>query len=96
MDASLFQALKEKSLAWRKDQAQDRIARILKIRNWIKKNETLIFKALPGLEVQTPPCLEQNAQLQDRAGMVVGSGSQVRANEIFPQWHLPRINMHRS
>src|SRR5919108_1484535 len=46
-----------------------------------------------GLEVQTPPCLTQNVQPQARAGISAGSGSQVSENEMFPQWHLPRISM---
>jgi len=46
-----------------------------------------------GLEVQTPPCFEQNEQLQARAGICAGSGSQVSEKERFPQWHLPSINM---
>src|SRR5438552_1843887 len=46
-------------------------------------------RAPRGLEVHTPPCLMQNEQLQARAGISAGSGSQVRENEMFPQWHLP-------
>src|SRR2546426_1219546 len=42
-------------------------------------------RAPRGLEVHTPPCLMQNEQLQARAGISAGSGSQVRENEIFPQ-----------
>src|SRR2546425_13019086 len=45
-----------------------------------------------GLEVHTPPCLMQNEQPQARAGISVGSGSQVREKEMFPQWHLPWIS----
>src|SRR6266540_1593285 len=46
-----------------------------------------------GLEVHTPPCLIQNEQVQARTGISAGSGSQVREKEMFPQWHLPWINM---
>jgi hypothetical protein len=35
----------------------------------------------------------QNEQVQARAGISAGSGSQVREKEMFPQWHLPWINM---
>jgi hypothetical protein len=35
----------------------------------------------------------QNEQVQARAGIARGSGSQVREKVIFPQWHLPWINM---
>ena len=51
-----------------------------------------IFSAPFGLEVHTPPCLTQNEQVQARAGISAGSGSQRRENEMFPQWHLPWIN----
>src|SRR6195256_6846997 len=54
---------------------------------------TTTFSAPPGLEVQTPPCLVQNEQLQARAGISPGSGSQVSEKAMFPQWHLPCINM---
>jgi hypothetical protein len=40
--------------------------------------------------------LTQKEQPQARAGISVGSGSQVSENEMFPQWHLPGINMHPS
>src|SRR5208283_3149050 len=40
-----------------------------------------------------PPCLVQNEQVQTRTGISGGSGSQVREKEIFPQWHLPWINI---
>src|SRR6266498_923364 len=53
---------------------------------------TATFNAPRGLEVHTPPCLMQNEQPQARAGISVGSGSQVREKEIFPQWHLPWIS----
>src|SRR5207302_1898931 len=53
---------------------------------------TTTFSAPPGLEVHTPPCLVQNEQVHARAGISAGSGSQVRENEMFPQWHLPWIN----
>ena len=53
---------------------------------------TATFSAPLGLEVHTPPCLVQNEQLQARAGISTGSGSQVREKEMFPQWHLPWIN----
>src|SRR5258708_6969898 len=52
-------------------------------------------KAPRGFEVQTPPCLVQNEQPQARAWISVGSGSQVSVKEMFPQWHLPRINTVR-
>jgi hypothetical protein len=39
-----------------------------------------------------PPCLVQKEQLQARAGISAGSGSQVREKEMFLQWHLPWIN----
>ena len=45
--------------------------------------------AASGWEVHTPPCLVQNEQVQARAGISAGSGSQVREKEMFPQWHLP-------
>src|SRR2546428_2553421 len=54
---------------------------------------TTTSRAPRGLEVHTPPCLVQNEQVHARAGISVGEGSQVRENEMFPQWHLPRINM---
>src|SRR6476660_2015307 len=50
-------------------------------------------RAQIGLEVHTPPCLVQNEQVQARAGISAGSGSQVREKEMFPQWHLPWSNM---
>src|SRR2546425_4387664 len=50
-------------------------------------------RAPRGLEVHTPPCLAQNEQVQARAGISAGSGSQTREKEMFPQWHLPQINM---
>ena len=40
-----------------------------------------------------PPCLVQNEQVQARTGISAGSGSQVKEKEMFPQWHLPWINM---
>ena len=46
-----------------------------------------------GHEVQTPPCLVQKEQVQARAGISEGSGSQARANEMFPQWQLPEISI---
>jgi len=52
---------------------------------------TTTFSAPPGLEVHTPPCLVQNEQVQARAGISAGSGSQVSEKEMFPQWHLPWI-----
>src|SRR5712692_3260537 len=56
-------------------------------------SSTTTFSAPLGLEVHTPPCLVQNEQVQARAGISAGSGSQVREKEMFPQWHLPWINM---
>src|SRR5260221_9245097 len=53
---------------------------------------TCTCRAPPGLEVHTPPCLVQNEQVQARAGISAGSGSQTREKEMFPQWHLPWIN----
>src|SRR5438552_14862364 len=53
-------------------------------------------RAPRGLEVHTPPCLMQNEQLQARAGISAGSGSQVRENEMFPQWHLPWTTITRA
>jgi hypothetical protein len=35
----------------------------------------------------------QNEQVQARAGISAGDGSQMREKEMFPQWHLPWINM---
>jgi hypothetical protein len=37
--------------------------------------------------------LVQKEQVQARAGISAGSGSQARKKEMFPQWHLPWINM---
>src|SRR5260370_32610057 len=54
---------------------------------------TTISRAAPGLEVHTPPCLVQKEQVQARVGISAGSGSQAREKEMFPQWHLPWINM---
>src|SRR2546428_13135129 len=53
---------------------------------------TATFKAPRGLDVHTPPCLTQNEHPQARARISVGSGSQVREKEMFPQWHLPWIS----
>lgn len=50
-------------------------------------------RVLPGLEVHMPPCLVQKEQVQARAGISAGSGAQVSEKEMFPQWHLPRINI---
>src|SRR5258707_143342 len=55
---------------------------------------TMTFRAPRGLDVQTPPCLTQKEQVQARAGISTGSGSQVREKEMLPQWHLPWINIH--
>src|SRR5258706_15290814 len=57
---------------------------------------TTTLRAPRGLEVHTPPCLVQNEQVQARAGISTGSGSQVRAKEMLPQWHWPWINIARS
>src|SRR5258708_38999801 len=57
-------------------------------------SSTTTFSAPRGLDVQTPPCLVQNEQVQARAGISTGSGSQVREKEMLPQWHLPWINIH--
>src|SRR5262249_62436952 len=46
-----------------------------------------------GQEVQTPPYSAQKEQVQPRAGISGGSGRQSSANEIFPQWQRPEINM---
>src|SRR5271169_3989146 len=54
---------------------------------------TTTSNALLGLEVQTPPCLVQKEHVQMRTGIWAGAGSQVREKEMFPQWHLPWINM---
>src|SRR5882762_2207823 len=54
---------------------------------------TMTFNAPRGLEVHTPPCLVQNEQVQARAGISTGSGSQVREKEMLPQWHLPWMTM---
>src|SRR2546427_4880736 len=54
---------------------------------------TTTSRAPLGLEVHTPPCFVQNEQVQARTGISAGSGSQVREKEMFPQWHLPWINM---
>lgn len=56
------------------------------------ESSTTTFSTPPGLEVHTPPCLVQNEQVQARAGISAGSGSQAREKEMFPQWHLPWIN----
>src|SRR5579859_1770999 len=56
-------------------------------------SSTTTSSAARGLEVHTPPCLMQNEQVQARAGISAGSGSHARENEMFPQWHLPWINM---
>ena len=57
---------------------------------------TLTLSEPVGQEVQTPPCFLQNEQVQARAGISDGSGSQLSANEMFPQWHLPEISMEGS
>lgn len=49
-----------------------------------------------GQEVQTPPCFVQKEQVQARAGISEGTGSQLSVNEMFPQWHLPEISMEIS
>src|SRR5262245_51347633 len=49
-----------------------------------------------GQEVQTPPCFTQNEQVQARAGISDGAGSQRSANEMFPQWHFPEISIDSS
>src|SRR6476659_6918376 len=54
---------------------------------------TLTFKDPVGHEVQTPPCLVQNEQVQARAGISDGSGSHLSTNEMLPQWHLPLMSM---
>ena len=46
-----------------------------------------------GQEVQTPPCFVQKEQVQARAGIADGSGAQLRANEMLPQWQLPEISI---
>jgi len=46
-----------------------------------------------GQEVQTPPCFVQNEQVQARAGISEGSGFQSSVNEMFAQWHWPRISI---
>lgn len=46
-----------------------------------------------GQDVHTPPCLVQKEQVQARAGISVGSGSQSNWNAMFPQWQLPGISM---
>src|SRR5687767_1117992 len=46
-----------------------------------------------GFDVHTPPCFWQKVQSHARAGICVGSGSHVSENEMFPQWHLPRISI---
>src|SRR4029077_11220746 len=56
---------------------------------------TVTSSAPRGYEVHTPPCLAQNEQLQARAWISVGLGSQVSENEMLPQWQVPRISMAR-
>jgi hypothetical protein len=46
-----------------------------------------------GLDVQTPPCLMQNEQVQARAGISMGSGSHAKANAMLRQWQLPWMSM---
>src|SRR5262245_49271089 len=45
-----------------------------------------------GQAVQTPPCLVQNEQVQARAGISDGSGTQLSENDMLPQWHFPEIS----
>src|SRR5262245_12464851 len=54
---------------------------------------TSILSEPAGQEVQTPPCLTQNEQVQARAGISDGSGRQSSVNEMFRQWQLPEISM---
>jgi hypothetical protein len=49
-----------------------------------------------GQEVHTPPCLVQNEQVHERAGISFGSGSHSKSNPMFPQWQLPAISMGTS
>jgi hypothetical protein len=37
--------------------------------------------------------LVQKVQVQARAGISAGLGSQASVKEIFPQWQLPEISM---
>jgi hypothetical protein len=48
---------------------------------------TTTTRDAPGLDVQTPPCLVQNEQVQARAGISAGSGSHLRVNAMLRQWH---------
>jgi hypothetical protein len=52
-------------------------------------SRTLTFSEAFGLDVQTPPCLTQKEQLQARAGISEGSGSQASSNVMLAQWQLP-------
>lgn len=56
-------------------------------------SRTRTFSAPLGCDVQTPPCFVQNEQSQARAGISSGSGCQSNEKAMFPQWHLPWINM---
>jgi hypothetical protein len=40
--------------------------------------------------------LVQKEQVQARAGISAGSGTQFSLNEMFPQWQLPEMSTERS
>jgi hypothetical protein len=54
-------------------------------RDTSEESLTSTFSEPAGHDVQTPPCLVQNEQVQARAGISSGSGCQSSANEMFPQ-----------
>jgi hypothetical protein len=54
---------------------------------------TVMLSDPVGQEVQSPPCLAQNEQLQARAGISVGSGLQFSRNVMLPQWQLPEMRI---
>src|SRR2546423_3358497 len=54
---------------------------------------TLTRSIAEGLDVHTPLCFVQNVQPHARAGISAGSGSQVSAKEMLPQWQLPRMSI---
>ncbi len=59
-------------------------------------SSTLTLSEPVGQDVQTPPCLAQNEQVQARAGISDGSGFQSSAKEMFPQWHFPEMSIEGS
>jgi hypothetical protein len=53
---------------------------------------TSTLSVATGSDVQTPPCLTQNEQVQARAAMCGASPSHSSVNAMLPQWQLPRIS----